>query len=382
MKVLLVICICICVGCGGNSNPADDTAHNVESSSGNEIASADRSLQIISTIGVELGDSNLVFGQIEDACITPDGNLLVLDMAKLNIKVYSPGGDYIETIGRQGSGPGEFQFPMSMASLTNGYLAVSDRMGGALMFFDDSLNWDHDITDFFPRPPFILRATDENALVGLLPAFDREAGDMGYSIIRVEDSSEPTAVYYDVTLPFDPSRIGPLGLETAPIFTADNNGNVFIALHGIDEISITGYTKYGEEFLSITQQVAPSLKTDAELAQEEEDFNEMIERRGAHGRRGPMGGMSISFDPILNRRIVADLGVDEENRLWVRLGSYRFPFFNVYDTTNGELLFTASVESDDADIDDWQIRITPNGMIAWVADPISYPKLNILELEQ
>ncbi len=353
----------------GQNQPADDTTTD------------HFSLQIVNTIGVELGDSNYVFGQIEDACITPSGNILVLDMAKLNIKSYSPDGEYLETIGRQGSGPGEFQFPMSMAALSNDYLAVSDRMGGALMFFDDSLDWEHDITDFFPRPPFILEAADNSALVGLLPAFDREAGDMGYSIIRVENSSEPTAVYYEITQSFDPSHMGPLGLETAPAFTVDDSGNVFIVLHSTDEISITGYIKSGEEYLSITEQVGPSLKTEEEIAQEEEDFDEMITRRGAHGRRGPMGGMSISFDPILYRPAVADLGADSEDRLWVRLGSFRYPFYNVYDTTSGELLFTASLESDDPDIDDWRIRITPNGMITWVSDPINYPTLNVLELE-
>jgi hypothetical protein len=41
-------------------------------------------------IGLELGDSNYVFGVIQDLDFTSDGNLAVLDTGKKVVKVYSP----------------------------------------------------------------------------------------------------------------------------------------------------------------------------------------------------------------------------------------------------------------------------------------------------
>ena len=52
-------------------------------------------------------------------------------------------------MGRQGTGPGEFQMPRGMTVLENGSVIVSDMGGGALSVFDDSLRWVENITGFF-----------------------------------------------------------------------------------------------------------------------------------------------------------------------------------------------------------------------------------------
>ncbi len=211
----------------------------------------------------------------------------------------------------------------------------------------------------------------------MLPAFDREAGLTGYSITRMENSSESVTVYSEEMRTFDPSRIGPLGADKDPIFTSDNAGHVFIAEAGTDAVKITGYNQNGEPFISIDENVDSMEKTPEELAYEEAEFEEFSTRMGSRG--GRMSGMELSFDPILYRRAVTDLGVDSEDRLWVRLGAYRYPFWNVYNL-EGELLFTASFEIDDPDIDYMAVRITDNGAVAWVPDPSTWPRVLVLEI--
>jgi hypothetical protein len=61
------------------------------------------------------------------------------------------------------------------------------------------------------------------------------------------------------------------------------------------------------------------------------------------------------------------------------LGSYRYPFWNVYNF-EGELLFTASMETDDPDIDYMVVRITENGATAWIPDPMTWPRVLVLKI--
>ncbi|MCD4848109.1 MAG: hypothetical protein K8R76_07960 [Candidatus Aegiribacteria sp.] len=337
-------------------------------------------LTVLRTIGVELGDANFVFGRIVDAVQTADGGVLAVDLSTLNVRQFDSDGNYIGSAGREGSGPGEFQSPMGMAILEDSRVIVTDMAGGAIKVFDDSLVWIEDVTGFFPRPPFTVRSAGSNTYTGLLPAFDREEGLMGYSVASLEASNpEPTVIYAEDMIPFDPSRLGPMGAESTPIFTSGNSGNVFVSMPFANEINITGYLAGGEIFLEINEEVESVLKTDEELADEEEEFEEFVSRRS--GRSGRMSGIELEFDPILYRRSVSELGTDNLDRLWVRLGGYRYPFWNVYDMS-GELLFTASLELDDPDIDEMTVRITDNGAVAWVRDPVSWPKLYLIDMPQ
>ncbi|NOQ23489.1 MAG: hypothetical protein GQ565_12700 [Candidatus Aegiribacteria sp.] len=366
---LLIIGMAI-LGCGEGED-----ASVIEES--NPTGTAHMELTTENTIGVELGDTNYVFGQIVDAFLDVNKDVLVLDMTTMNVRKFSSAGVFIGSAGRQGTGPGEFQRPMGMAVLGNNDFIVSDIAGGAICVFDDSLNWKENIIGFFPRPPFSVRTAGDSAFVGMLPAFDREDGLTGYAIARMENSSEPVTVYVEEMRVFDSSRIGPLGADKDPIFTSDNEGHVFVAEPGTDAIKITGYNRDGEAFIAIDENVDRMGKTPEELACEEAEFEEFSTRMGSRG--GRMSGMELTFDPVLYRRAVTELGVDSENRLWVRLGTYRYPFWNIYDL-EGELLFTASLEIDDPDIDYMTVRITENGAVAWIPDPSTWPRVLVLEI--
>lgn len=337
-------------------------------------------LTVHRTIGVELGDADFVFGRIVDAVQTADGGVLALDLTTLNVRRFDIDGNFIGSAGREGSGPGEFQNPRGMAILEDNRLIVSDMSGGAIKVFNDSLVWIEDIVGFFPRPPFEVRTAGADVFTGQLPVFDREEGLMGYSVARLETGNpESTVVYAEDVYPFDPSRLGPLGSESTPIFTSGNSGYVFVSMPFADKINITGYLPEGDIFLEINEGIESVLKTDEEIADEEAEFEEFASRRS--GRGGRMSGIELTFDPILHRRCVSELGIDNLGRLWVRLGGYRYPFWNVYDLS-GELLFTASLELDDPDIDAMTVRITDNGAVAWVEDPVTWPRLYLVELPE
>ncbi len=362
-SMIVTVLMLILASCNGGSDGRD--AVSPEDAAGSDHLE----LAITDTIGVELGRPEYVFGQIVEAARTPAGNVLVLDTSTMNVREFSPEGEFIGSAGRQGTGPGEFQMPRGMTVLDNGRVLVSDMGGGAVSVFDDSLRWIANITGFFPRPPNTVSSAGDSAYVGMLPAFDREQGLSGYSIARLEGSSDPSVVYASEMRPFDPSRFGPMGDETQPVFTSDGSGRVFIAQPGSDRITVTGYLPDGREFLQIQERIDQVEKTESELAAEEEEFQEMSANMG---RR--FHGAGATFDPLPYRRAVSELGVDGSGRLWVRLGTVRYPFWKVYDM-EGLLLFTASLHMDDPDLDGMTVRITENGITAWVPDPTTWPRV-------
>ncbi len=64
-------------------------------------------LTVVDSIGVELGDSNYVFGAVREVEIGPDGDIYVVDWIECTIYRYSSNGEFIQRIGRRGNGPGE-----------------------------------------------------------------------------------------------------------------------------------------------------------------------------------------------------------------------------------------------------------------------------------
>lgn len=136
----------IAAGCGGRGgrNLVPDWAEGVPR----------RTLSVTDSIGIEIGDSNYVFGQIAAVEWTPDGSIAVLDLKKCIVQIYGSDGSYRATIGRQGSGPGEFLMPSAITFReSDGSLAVADAMAAKIQTFDSTGALIGEISGFFPAVP-------------------------------------------------------------------------------------------------------------------------------------------------------------------------------------------------------------------------------------
>ncbi|MEE8378223.1 MAG: NHL repeat-containing protein [Candidatus Aminicenantaceae bacterium] len=84
-------------------------------------------LEFIKTIGeMDSLDDAVIFFMPTDIAFDSQGNIYILDSGNHRIQKFSPEGKYIATIGRQGQGPGEFQYPQSLSIDSEGYLYISD----------------------------------------------------------------------------------------------------------------------------------------------------------------------------------------------------------------------------------------------------------------
>ncbi len=88
-------------------------------------------LEELWTVGEE--DSDLILGEISQVLIDDQGNIYLLDTQLSNVKVISPDGVFLRTLGREGEGPGEFRNPSEMCFLPDGHLGVLQGSPGKIV---------------------------------------------------------------------------------------------------------------------------------------------------------------------------------------------------------------------------------------------------------
>jgi hypothetical protein len=359
--------------CGGGGGPAESTRAEVE-----WAASAPHMTILRSdSIGIELGDSNFVFGQIVSAMYMPDGSIAVLDLKKCSILFYSADGSFLGGLGRQGSGPGEFLMPSGMTCMTGGGIAVSDAMARRISFFDAAGVYTKCLEGFFPTAPVSIAAVDSVAFVGLKPEFEQNDDGMmmGFSLARWDTSTAPVVTYFSDMAPFDPENLMASYGESMFSFAASaTNGRVFRAPMTSEMYSIDCYEPDGTLYLTIDKPYTPVPKTPEEIA----DETAMVEERMASS--GAPAEM-INWEPEPNRASIAGLYLDRQDRLWVRRGWEDIPTFDVFDQ-EGQLLFVAAVECEPQEGRYWQVSVDDGGILAFSANPTDYPRLYMLELQE
>ncbi len=127
---------------------------------------------------------NYFLGSVQDLGVTTDGHMVVADREATHLKVLRPDGTLLDTLGRPGQGPGEFQDPS----------IVDVARGDSVYVFDNQLNR---LTVFTP-PPSAERArsvvitSDIGHLSGIRVLGDRFVGEFTPGFTRREGLYRPT----------------------------------------------------------------------------------------------------------------------------------------------------------------------------------------------
>lgn len=80
----------------------------------------------LATIGTEGGAPPTVFSSMTSAIFVDDTTVAIIDEAMHEVRVFTTTGRYLQTVGRDGRGPGEFRRPVAIAMTPTGQLLVSD----------------------------------------------------------------------------------------------------------------------------------------------------------------------------------------------------------------------------------------------------------------
>jgi len=84
-------------------------------------------------IGGDTDDEDEFFGVILQIMTDRAGNVYLLDTQLAEVKIFSADGDFVRSIGREGEGPGEFRFPVSMFFTDDGNIAVMQVQPGKIV---------------------------------------------------------------------------------------------------------------------------------------------------------------------------------------------------------------------------------------------------------
>jgi hypothetical protein len=89
-------------------------------------------------IGTRTGDTTETFSDLADIEVDAAGRIYLLDRQAQCVRVFSPGGMYVRTIGRRGQGPGEFHGATGMTLDATGRLWVLNQGNLRYSVFDSA----------------------------------------------------------------------------------------------------------------------------------------------------------------------------------------------------------------------------------------------------
>jgi hypothetical protein len=86
-------------------------------------------------VGSVDGAEEETFGTITEVLDTPSGGLIVVDISLPAVRVFDSRGAFVRTIGRKGSGPGEYAEVNGIVRLPSGHLALWDGGNSRMNFY-------------------------------------------------------------------------------------------------------------------------------------------------------------------------------------------------------------------------------------------------------
>ncbi|MFH1145195.1 MAG: hypothetical protein V1774_11680 [Candidatus Eisenbacteria bacterium] len=81
-------------------------------------------------------DGEALFGLITQAIVDESGNVYLLDTQLSEVQVYSPAGEQVKTLSREGEGPGEVRTPTDLFFLPDGRLGLVQAFPGKVVTVD------------------------------------------------------------------------------------------------------------------------------------------------------------------------------------------------------------------------------------------------------
>lgn len=364
ISITLIAITMILMSCSDRSDQTESYDAHHESDSLVKI-------EVVDSIGLELGDSNYVFGSIRAIDRGPHGEILILDNVKHCIMAYSSQGEFIEQIGRYGHGPGEFGSASFFEVLEDGSICVDDE-NGWLRFDPD---WEYiDSREVSSANLMQTVSTGQRQIVGVESIFSNANGSLTVTknVALWSDSTpgDPDHVFYTKVYPVEePQDIYTVDFNPM-LFTADGT-HVFIAPEPQQNPIVYIFSLEGSPLDTLELDYPEVEKTQQEI-QEEIAFFETRVLTSTSGER------QVDWEPAPYRDMIRSLGVDSLGRLWVQRGFKLSPSFDVFDPVSCDHLFTASMENRE-DAADWQFDISEHGIVAYTEDPSMYYKAYVIK---
>jgi len=259
------------------------------------------SIEFVKNLGeLDADDENILFHMPTDIAFDSQTNLYILDQGNQRIQKFSADGKYLATIGRQGEGPGELQFPMSLDIDTKGYLYVPDTSNQRIQVYTPE-GIDHKgITMNRGSLGPIRLFTDGRMLKGSGGFMAISPGSMNDktpppSLFKVLDAAGKEIKEFGVAHDYKDFMLNMMGNRVH--FSLDQNDNVYVAFDYQNRID--KYSPEGEL-----------------LWRADRKLNYDTKKPISKGGRSGSGGRVMIQAPQMNRASQG-IAVDSVGRVWV-----------------------------------------------------------------
>jgi len=259
------------------------------------------SLEYIKNIGdLESEDEHVLFYMPSDIAIDKEGNVYVLDSGNHRIQKFDPDGNFLASFGRQGQGPGEFQYPQSVDLDPEGNLYVSDSGNQKIQIIksDGSLAKEIKMTE---EAPGILRVRSGQMIMGQgASVYSFGMGRMDQDqelpkLIKILNKEAEVQKEFGEQKNYSDFLVNRMGNRYH--FTVDKKGNIFIAFDYQNRIE--KYSPEGEL-----------------LWRSDRNLNYDVTTPKSKGERSGSGGRVQIRMPDMNR-VSSGIAVDGKGRVWI-----------------------------------------------------------------
>lgn len=372
MKCITLLATALTVLSCGGSEPSATNPEPVSL----PVESGTAMLQVEVEIGVELGDSNFVFGVIQDLDFTSDGNVAVLDTQKRKVTLFSPAGDFLGEFGGQGEAPGEFLNPRGIACLNDGRIAVTDPFSREVEVFDSNLQHSETISDFAARAPFVITAAG-NGFAGEQGGLNRDAGIVTISLTAWRQGSDSPIVFFEFEDDFSPEHLIQRIMKPQAGLVADA-GNLYYSAPVSEEYVVLVYPMDGSESYQLSYPgYSPVVKSAEDLQDDILAYEYRMQGMASTGRGRRLAG--TTYEPPADYYATSSLGVDSLGNVWVQRGWESNPTFDLFPPGATEPAETV-IADPELNLSSFTFVITPNGFAAFDSNPEDYPRVLILNL--
>ncbi len=327
-------------------------------------------------------DPNLTFGNILGVQAASDGTIYVLDQQAAEVRVFDPGGRYLQTIVRRGEGPGEIgdangiflsgdtllwindtrqwaiigvdptgeevrRFAKPVMAIVGAWSGVFDNLG---RYWRDTSHSDE--TRGFPPPPGLSSWTERH----YYKSHDLSSGtvdsvyvgDVGFRI-------------YAYSTPDGRRGFLPLAFETFEMVVVNPSGGFWRAHNTPYRIARTGET--GDTLVVIEAGLSLQPVTDEDRAAYVDGIAE--DRPGLRREAEKAAARMPDFKPLL-----AGIFVDDEGRLWVeRVTATDDAAFYDRFSADGDYLGSLRLAFEAAG----PLRVRHGNIYTWVTDELDVP---------
>ena len=365
-----LVCL-LALSCGENSAEPDCPLNLFGADDANLVI-----LSVQDSIGIEIGDSNYVFGSVRRVEVHPDGSILVLDLIKCTIFKFSPSGEFIRYIGRKGEGPGEFLQPGFMAVTVTGFICVSDSEQGWTYF--DQNSEVQSTSPYSYTKPMQMTAAPFGGILGVRSLLSRGdnclAVEKSICLWKEENPDSVIQVYLTQNYTFDIThmnrfRTDLIRVDLFPMLFAAGEDFVCIAPSPRDEPLLLVYNTDGS-FRDSLELPYPQIPRSDDEIQEQKEFME------AYFYTTSQHTHTVDWEPYPIHPMVSAVGTDSLNRIWVQRGFEPNPVFDLFDETGQHLETFILPEVDRTD--HWAFHLCRYGILAVPEAPDSFYQVYLI----